>query len=312
MSKIQIAAISRAGIYSPNHIGNDAAILNATVEQLRRRGCDVRMYNEEQFLTTTLHEDVILNMCRQAASLEKLQHLEEEGQLVINSGFGIENCTREKMTRLLMANGVPYPDSLMVDTNTNVRPLLEEAGIDRCWIKRGENHAMHKEDVHYCRHAQEAQEILHEFFYRGIRRAVINRHLDGDLVKFYGLADGSFFYWFYPLEQGHSKFSDERINGMPEHLEFDEAELRKACEKAAAITGVVIYGGDCIIDHEGNFQIIDFNDWPSFAPCRAEAAPFIAKTVLSAIKEWQYARAGELPGLSAHPQRRRTRKGGAQ
>lgn len=312
MSKIQIAAISRAGIYSPNHIGNDAAILNATVEQLRRRGCDVRMYNEEQFLTTTLHEDVILNMCRLAASLEKLQRLEEEGRLIINSGFGIENCTREKMTRLLMANGVPYPDSLMVDTNTNVRPLLEEAGIDRCWIKRGENHAMHKEDVHYCRHAQEAQEILHEFFYRGIRRAVINRHLDGDLVKFYGLADGSFFYWFYPLEQGHSKFSDERINGMPEHLKFDEAELRKACEKGAAITGIVVYGGDCIIDHEGNFQIIDFNDWPSFAPCRAEAAPYIAKTILSAIKEWQYARAGELSGLPAYPRHRRTRKGGAQ
>lgn len=312
MSRINIAAVSRAGIYSPNHIGNDAAILNATVEQLRRRGCDVRMYNEEQFLTEDLHENVILNMCRQAASLEKLQSLEERGRLVINSGFGIENCTREKMTRLLIAHGVPYPDSLMVDTNTNVRQMLEEAGIDRCWIKRGEYHAMHKEDVHYCRHAQEAQEILHEFFYRGIRRAVINRHLDGDLVKFYGLADGTFFYWFYPLEQNHSKFSDERINGMPNHLHFDQQELQKACEKAADITGVVIYGGDCIIDKAGNFQIIDFNDWPSFAPCRAEAAPHIAKTILSAIKKWQYARDCESAGTDVQQQRRRSRKGGAQ
>jgi hypothetical protein len=29
----------RAGAYSPNHIGNDAAIFNAAAEQLRKRGC---------------------------------------------------------------------------------------------------------------------------------------------------------------------------------------------------------------------------------------------------------------------------------
>lgn len=310
MRRIQIAAISRAGIYSPNHIGNDAAILNATVEQLRRRGCEVRMYSEEQFLMADVTEEVILNMCRQSSSLEKLMRLEEEGKLVINSGFGIENCTREKMTRLLMANGVPYPDSLMVDTNTNVRPLLEQAGIDRCWIKRGELHAMHKEDVHYCRHAEEAQDILHEFFYRGIKRAVINRHLVGDLVKFYGLADGSFFYWFYPLEQGHSKFSDELINGMPEHIHFDEERLKRDCEKAAAVTGVMIFGGDCIIDESGDYQIIDFNDWPSFAPCRQEAAPYIAKSIIGAIRDRQRMDGVEVELRADRSLPRRGRKGG--
>ncbi len=310
MRRIQIAAISRAGIYSPNHIGNDAAILNATVEQLRRRGCEVKIYSEEQFQQSDVTEDVILNMCRQTSSLEKLQRFEEEGRLVINSGFAIENCTREKMTRLLVANGVPYPDSLMVDTNTNVRPLLEQAGIDRCWIKRGEFHAMHKEDVHYCRHAQEAQEILHEFFYRGIKRAVINRHLVGDLVKFYGLADGSFFYWFYPLEQGHSKFSDELVNGMPEHIAFDEKMLKQDCEKAAAVTGVMIYGGDCIVDEQGHYQIIDFNDWPSFAPCRMEAAPYIAKSILGAIRDWWRMRGEENIRPADRTMNHRSRKGG--
>ena len=28
----------RAGAYSPNHIGNDAAIFNAVADQLRKRG----------------------------------------------------------------------------------------------------------------------------------------------------------------------------------------------------------------------------------------------------------------------------------
>ena len=48
---------------------------------------------------------------------------------------------------------------------------------------------------------------------------------------------------------------------------------------------VKIYGGDCIVDQDGSIRIIDFNDWPSFAPCRKEAAPFIAKCVLKTIKD---------------------------
>ena len=47
MADIKIAGIMRAGAYSPNHIGNDAAILNLTSEQLRKRGCEVKIYSEE-------------------------------------------------------------------------------------------------------------------------------------------------------------------------------------------------------------------------------------------------------------------------
>lgn len=287
MSSIKIAAISRAGIFSPNHIGNDAAILNATVEQLRRRGCEVRMYNEEQFLDMEIREDIVLNMCRRQPSLEKLQKLEDEGRLVINSGYGIENCTRERMTRLLVSNGIPYPESLIVDTDSDAREELERGGYRRCWVKRGEFHAMHKEDVTFCRHAEEAQELLHEFFYRGIRRAVINKHLDGDLVKFYGLADGSFFYWFYPLEGSHSKYGDEKINGESHHYRFDEEYLKQISIKGAEVTGVNIFGGDCIVAPDGHIDIIDFNDWPSFAPCRKEAGTAIARSVINMIRRRQ-------------------------
>ena len=49
MADIEIAGIMRAGAYSPNHIGNDAAIFNAAAEQLRKRGYVVNIYSEEQF-----------------------------------------------------------------------------------------------------------------------------------------------------------------------------------------------------------------------------------------------------------------------
>lgn len=287
MAEIKIAGIMRAGAYSPNHIGNDAAIFNLVADQLRKRGCEVNVYSEEQLIAGEPKENIILNMCREQKSIAILQKLEDEGKLVINSGFGIENCTRERMTRILLGSNIPYPDSLIVNTNEGVREALDKVGFTSCWIKRGDFHAMHKEDVSYVRHTEEAQEILQEYFLRGIKRAVINRHLVGDLIKFYGVRDTSFFYWFYPFDMGHSKYGHEAINGKAQGLEFDLEKLKDICHRAADVLDVRIYGGDCIVSPEGDIRIIDFNDWPSFAPCRNEAAPYIAKCVLSAIKEYK-------------------------
>ena len=285
MSDIRIAGIMRAGAYSPNHIGNDAAIFNAAADELRKRGCIVDIFSEERFIESDIDADVVLNMCREQASIAKLQSLEDKGVIGINSGYGIENCTREKMTRLLMGHGIPYPDSLIVNTNESVGRELVEAGFSSCWIKRGDFHAMHKEDVSYCRHIEEAQDMLQEYCLRGIRRAVINRHLEGDLVKFYGISGQPFFYWFYPFDMGHSKYGYEAVNGKSQGIPFSEDYLREICQKASDTLEVKVYGGDCIVDQDGSIRIIDFNDWPSFAPCRKEAAPFIAKCVLKTIRD---------------------------
>lgn len=287
MAEIKIAGIMRAGAYSPNHIGNDAAIFNLTTEQLRKRGCEVKVYSEEQFIAGEVKEDIIVDMCREHRSMELLQQLEDAGALVINSGYGIENCTRERMTRILLGSNIPYPDSLIVDTDEVVKDRMVAAKMDRAWIKRGDFHAMHKEDVSYVRHPEEAQEVLQEYFLRGIKRAVINRHLVGDLIKFYGVRDTPFFYWFYPFDEGHSKYGHEAVNGHSRGIEFDVAGLRHICQQAADVLDVIVYGGDCIVDPDGTIRIIDFNDWPSFAPCRQEAAPHIAKAIIKKIKERQ-------------------------
>ncbi|MDE5687343.1 MAG: hypothetical protein K2I18_01795 [Paramuribaculum sp.] len=284
MAEIKIAAIKRAGAFSPNHIGNDTAILNIVAEQLRKRGCEVNVYSEDQFAEGAVSERIIVNMCREYRSIRKLQQKEDEGCLVINSGYGIENCTRERMTRILLGSNIPYPDSLIVNTDEAVRDILVRARYEHCWIKRGDSHTMHKEDVSYVRHAEEAQEVLQEYFLRGIKRAVINRHLVGDLIKFYGISGTPFFYWFYPFMVDHSKYGMESVNGEVSGIKFNVAYLKKICQEAADALDVRIYGGDCIVSPEGEIRIIDFNDWPSFAPCRAEAAPQIAKAIMAEIK----------------------------
>lgn len=284
MAEIKIAAVMRAGAFSPNHIGNDTAILNIVADQLRKRGCEVNTYSEEQLCAGRVTEDIVVNMCREQRSIEMLQHMEDQGRLVVNSGYGIENCTRERMTRILVGSGIPYPESLMVSTDEAVSRKLRSAGFGRCWIKRGDFHTMHKEDVTYCRHPEEAQEVLQEYFLRGIKRAVINRHLDGDLIKFYGIAGTDFFYWFYPLVDHYSKYGKETDNTPTRCTPFSLDRLKEMCSRASDILDVKIYGGDCIVDAQGQVRIIDFNDWPSFAPCRNEAAPHIARAIMAMIK----------------------------
>lgn len=273
----------RAGVFSPNHIGNDAAIFNLVAEQLRKRGCEVTIYSEDQFDTNGVKEDIVINMCRERRSMVRLQQMEDNGALVINSGYGIENCTRERMARILLGSGIPYPESIIADTDEVVKGHLKRAGFSGCWIKRGDGHTKHREDITFARHPQEAQEILQEFFLRGIKKAVINRHLEGDLVKFYGVAGTPFFYWFFPFHLSSTRFGSDRTDAT-DRKEFDVEALKRICAKCSDLLDVQIYGGDCIITPEGKINIIDFDDWPSFAPCRSEAAPVIAKMIMNRIK----------------------------
>ena len=279
MSEQTIAGIRRGNQFSPNHVGNDAAIFSLTAEQLRKKGYKVNEYTESDLLTKDIPEDFLFNMVRDKNSIRKLQHYEDSGRLVINSSYGIENCSREKMTRLFMAANISYPRSIILRTNEDPVSVLEEAGFDNCWIKRSDFHAIHREDVTYVRHLEEAKDILKEYAMRGIEKAVINEHLVGDLVKFYGVAGTDFFFWFYPSDIQYSKFGLEKINGKTHEIPFNKEYLHQLCSKAAEVLNVKIYGGDCIIDKTGTIRLIDFNDWPSFAPCRNQAVPYIAECI---------------------------------
>ncbi len=286
MKQNKIAGIVRGNCYSPNHVGNDAAVFNETIRHLELAGYEVTTYTEEDVLNREVLEPVIFTMARSKEVVEKLKEYENRGAVVVNSGYGISNCTREQMTRLLVDNNIPHPRSIITPTKDHhIAQRLKEEGMDNCWIKRGDFHAIHREDVTYVRHIEEAEGILSEYALRGIPNAVINEHLVGDLVKFYGLAGSDFFYWFYPFNMNHSKFGHEQINGKATGIAFSVEDMHAICERSAQVLKVKIYGGDCIISPEGEIRIIDFNDWPSFAPCRDQAAPHIARCIIESGKD---------------------------
>jgi hypothetical protein len=279
MSKIKVAGIKRKTKFSPNHIGNDGMIFGRTAECLRDIDYDVREYTEDEFILSEEKERYIFNMARDKTTIRQLNKREKDGAVIINSGTGIENCAREAMTRMLLENNIPYPESIIIDVTDDPTRGLVEMGAEAFWIKRGDSHAIHREDVTYARNIPEVKSILKEFALRDIPNAVINEHLVGDLVKFYGVADTDFFYWFYPYDLSHSKFGLEKINGEAHGYPFDVEALKSACDRAGEILDVKVYGGDCVVGKDGSFKIIDFNDWPSFAPCREEAAPKIAECI---------------------------------
>ena len=282
MNKISLLGVKRGSIFSPNHIGNDEAIFNLTIAELEKSGYQITVCTEDEFLKMNeISQDCIFTMAREKDVVSKLQALELSGKNIINSGFGIENCFRTNMTNALIANNVPYPKSNITTTNQPGPDVFDNLPGEGYWIKRGDFHAIHKEDVTFVESEEQGRYILKEFNLRGIPDAVISQNLLGDLVKFYGVRGTDFFYTFYPYDHNHHKYAEyELINGKTSHYSFDENELKNAANIAAEAINIFIYGGDAIVGKDGKFHIIDFNDWPSFAPCRTQAAPHIAQCLI--------------------------------
>jgi len=284
---ISILGVTRKNRFSPNHVGNDAAIFNEVVLKLTEQGASVEICNEDEFLALdTIKQKNVLTMGRTKTLVKKLQSLQNNGVNVLNSGFGIESCFRKNMTLKLLEGGIPYPKSIVISTVADMQAIFEKLKGKGVWIKRGDFHAIHKEDVTFAASLKEAQHILNEYALRGIKEAVISEHLAGDLLKFYAVRDTDFFFYFYPYEHNHHKYDlYEQINDEVVHFPFDLANLKQVANRAAEVLDVHIYGGDVIIDANGDFHIIDLNDWPSFAPCRAEAAEAIAQMVYHKFTE---------------------------
>ncbi|WP_243349537.1 hypothetical protein [Parabacteroides sp. FAFU027] len=271
-----IAGIKRRKEFSPNHVDNDAAIFALCVENLRINGFQVNLYEEEEFLTADNGEQIIFHMARHHSTLLKLKELEQSGCRVINSTRAIDNCGRLPMTGLFSKADIPQPRTVVISTDS----LTPITPFPQLWLKRCDAHTISADDVCFVETEADFNQKLAGFAKRGSTQIVVNEHLEGDLVKFYGVSGTPFFFWFYPYEMNHSKFGQEEVNGEPRKYAFSETEFAKISHSAAHVLQLDIWGGDAIIAPDGKIRIIDFNDFPSFKPCREIAAKAIAGRVM--------------------------------
>lgn len=265
----QVVFIQRARRFSPNSVGNDYAILKAVEWEADKAGFQTRWivednWKEDDFLLTP--KDIVFTMARSRSLLAFLKKLEKAGVRVVNSTAGIEACSRSRLFKLLEENNIPVP---------------ARSGKNGYWLKRGDEAAQSSDDVVFCNDDNELAAAERRFAERGITDKVVQAHIVGDLVKFYGVRGAGFFRMFYPNDDGISKFGNESHNGVSHHYDFDVDTFHADAERISRLTDVSVYGGDAIITEQGKWQFIDFNDWPSFSRCREDAAVAIAGAFLN-------------------------------
>ncbi len=271
----KVMGVCRGNVFSPNCVDNDAAIMQAVKKQIEALGAKVELCGEDDFCMLPAYEaDGYFSMARGKEALRTFRQIEQRGGKVLNPSEGILRCVRRSMTERLVAGGISHPRSWVIEKGGKMPVEIDFP----CWLKRGDGCAQQKEDTCYVRNREEGDACLEDFWRRGVECVIVNEHLTGDLIKFYGVEGTSFFHWLYPSTCGHrSKFGLEEINGIPEGYAFDVELVKEEADKASRLLNVPVYGGDCIVDKNGNCKIIDFNDWPSFAPCREQSAYYIAQ-----------------------------------
>lgn len=280
---MKILLIYRGKEYSPNMADSDALILQGVAQHLKRKGHYVRLISESDIEPTIQAFDVVCSMARNPETLAVLRSYEQKGLIVFNTPQSIDNCTRSRFTQIFSDNGIPQPASVICQPSSVICHPSSNFPPFPLWIKRGDGYSQQKDDVCYVEDEAEAQRVLSEMASRDYQSVVLSSHSEGDLIKFYGVRNSDFFYWYYASE-GHSKFGLEQINGKEHGYAFSLDSLQSLCNRAADTLELDIYGGDCVVDAEGNIRIIDFNDWPSFSPCRDDAAKAIAVYVDSRLK----------------------------
>ena len=278
--KGKILLIQRAACYSPNSEEKDLAILQEV-------GClfgDAKIIGEGELVENfnTYNQLIsaesvgavnayyqIISMARSPKALDCLEQLEQRCIRVLNPSVGIRACQRSNVDKVMRENHLPLPP---------------DKGDDGYWVKRADTTAQSKEDVCFCHDWSEVEKIKSTFMQRGITDVVTQAHVNGDVVKFYGVEGTGFFRYYYSGDDTETKFGDEERNGKPQYYLFSSSNLQADAEKLACLLQTPIYGGDAIVREDGSYVIIDFNDFPSFSRCRKDAAKAIFERTELAVE----------------------------
>jgi hypothetical protein len=265
----RLLGLYREKQYSPGrHQSNDALLLDQIAHRLREREFAVDLMTLEEANGARAVAALVFSMCQGRAALENLAQWERDGTTIMNSPQAALNTHRDRLPALMVEARLPFPQTNLVPTagSPDLRGLDLAEGI---WLKRGDVHASVTADVQWIDSRERLETGLAEFARREIDLAALQAHRAGDEIKFYGVAGGAFFHWFY--------------SGNARKYPFDSAQLQKLGDAAAAAAGLDVFGGDVIVSPAGELTLIDLNDWPSFAPCRERAAYAIADFITKRV-----------------------------
>ena len=281
---MEILGISRSHRFSPNSADRDEAIFMAVASRLNKRGGNVSIISEDLFVAVDLKEfNGVFSMARGTDFLQQLAHAEQTDNLfVLNSAMSLLCNTRASLIQKFEEAQLPQPKSLVLDMANRSAQVSEPPLPYPFWLKRGDACAQSASDVQLVSDKEEWEKAWSYFIGAGVKHLVAVEHLEGDLVKFYGV-EGTDFFHYLPTNTGEafSKFGLESHNSTYQNYAFSTKDLKLLADQASRVSGFTVYGGDAIVGPDGSINLIDFNDWPSFSSCRKPAAKAIAERFMA-------------------------------
>ena len=268
MKDLSCWGIFREQAHSPGRETDDAEILRLTAKHLEAQGFQVDLKAAEEVgAVAEARPRCVFLMCEGIQVLRQLQAWQAEGVVEVNDPMAVLNTYRDRMIGQFAEASVPFIESRLVSTAGGHHRVLAPV-----WVKRADVHNTQKGDVVFASTGEEVVSALAGLAERGIARAVLQPHVAGDLIKFYGIGPGGgpggeppWFRWFYHKGQ--------RLAGH----RFDPHQLARLVRRAAGALGLEVYGGDVIVTGHGDLVLLDLNAWPSFALYRDEASIAIAQ-----------------------------------
>jgi glutathione synthase/RimK-type ligase-like ATP-grasp enzyme len=269
-----ILAVEREEIFSPGKEEADAAILQLACEEIVKIGFRVEWIAADALKDWQEPPALILSMAQGDAALTHLARWEAEGVFVINSTESVRNCSRRDTLFSCLEFELPgyrVAPTLVLDTQggsavADARNLLKEWSFP-VWLKRGDFHALGPDDVFQINDFERLEEALSAFASRDIPKAVVQQHVEGEVLKFYGVGWENF--WCRPQEVTRHPLQDGV--SVVGRAAWDILELE-------------IYGGDIVLTPDENIFLIDLNDWPSFTGIQKESAIAISELVQNRLR----------------------------
>ncbi len=280
-----VTLISRHSKFSPNSEARDEALFRSLVMNFALQGISIATFDEAVFehRPPQLEKStLILSMARSEAALHALSAAEESGVPVLNSPRALQKAQRTDFQQWFAESGHAAKHWHISTLTPDIKARLSFP----LWWKRNNTATTSANDVQFVEHLAQLEAILSE---HANEDALLMEHIDGQLIKFYGVEGTNFFHAEPHTPKGFSKFGHEQHNhhkdlalSSPMWKQTLRA-MHTAATQVAQQSGFSIYGCDAILREDGTFVFIDFNDFPSFSACLPEASEAIVQHCLSLL-----------------------------